>query len=71
MTDRYTEEDKANGITREMWLEQNGYDEAYYGVDYETGELYEKHRVTDEAQIDKWRKPNALQVLPPTEVGEI
>ena len=68
---KYTEEDKANGITRSMWLEQNGYDEAYYGVHWDTGEVYDKQRVTDATQIDKWRKPNAVQVVPPTDVGEI
>ena len=54
-----------------MWLEQNGYDENYYGVHWDTGEVYDKQRVTDATQIDKWRKPNAVQVVPPTDVGEI
>jgi len=55
----------------EEWMVELGYDPLYYHVNYETKTIKEINKIEDQAQIDKWLKPNAVSELDPTAAEEI
>ena len=46
----------------EIWMQELGYDSTYYRVENKI--IVEKGKVTDQGQIDTWKKPNPETHVP-------
>jgi|TARA_R100001463_G_scaffold29862_1_gene67958 hypothetical protein len=64
--------DKLNMREQEIlniWMEELGYDKQYYKI---SGKIItENGKIEDDSQVENWLKPNGIQSVEPTDVGEI
>ena len=62
---------KALAKFKKEWLIELGFDPLLWHVFGPQNEIQERGKVKEQHQIDAWLKPNATNILSPTEIEEI
>lgn len=53
------------------WMTELGLSHEIYYADNKTLTVKEKGKIEDDSQVENWLKPNGIQSVEPTDVGEI